>query len=657
MFDQALELHRAGKLTAAAALYRRILTAEPHNADALHRLGLIAHQSGRHGEAAELIRQAITRRPAASYWYNLAHVHLALKDTAQAKHALEQAIETEPGYVEALFHLGTLHSQADDLTEAAKHFRRAVAARPRFVEAHVNLGLLLNRMGDAEGAIGHLEHALRLRPDDPAIHNAIGTVRRHQSPSRAIENFQRALSLDPEHFGAKVNLAKSLALRGRHGEAVQALNSVLDRQPEDTNARMVLASSLAALGQFDEAIQQYELAAATMPRQLQPLDALRKLYLRLGKFEEAYLSCVKIRELEPQNCHALVGILRHLKARVSEQDAEQAARLAEGTALPIPERRKLHFALSSYKEAMGDYEAAFFHMDRGNYLRRMELEPLKGPYDVKKLADRVNRIIEVFDEQYFRRVRGFGVTSNLPVFVVGMPRSGTTLCEQILASHSKVFGAGELPDISRIERELMRQGGGHDAGTDDLDYGYARRLTSELVRSKAEGYVQRLRSLAPKASRIVDKMTMNYSNLGLIATLFPKGTIVHCRRDPLDTGLSCYSQDFANSLLWASDLRSIGQVYRQYERLMEHWRRTLPIDIFEFRYEDVVCDFERWGRALIGHCGLEWEDACLKFYETQRSVKTASLEQVRRPIYATSIGRWRKFERHLSPLREALNRT
>jgi hypothetical protein len=303
-------------------------------------------------------------------------------------------------------------------------------------------------------------------------------------------------------------------------------------------------------------------------------------------------------------------------------------------------------------EAMQDYDTAFHHMDRGNQLRRMELEPQSGPYTRVEEVARVDRIIDVFDQSYFRRTTGFGVDSELPVFVVGMPRSGTTLCEQILASHSRVFGADELPDMARTVRELKDRYGDP---SDTRDYaGYAERLSRDVVRSTAEHHLNRLQSLSPRSSRIVDKMPMNYRHLGLIATLFPRAKIIHCRRDPMDTGFSCYSKDFVSVPLWASDLRSIGEVYRQYDQLMAHWRGVLPIEILEFQYESVVGDLERWARRLIGHCGLEWEDHCLEFYRTDRQVKTASLEQVRRPIYDTSIGRWRRFERHLGPLREAL---
>jgi tetratricopeptide (TPR) repeat protein len=654
ILKQALALHRAGKLSEAAKLYRRGLRADPGNPDALHFLGLVAHQSGRYEEAVDLIRQAIARRPKSAYWYNIAHVHLALKDMPRAEEAFRQAIAIEPRHAEALFHLGCIASRSDDFAGATDFYRQAIDAKPEFTDARVNLGLLLNRVGDAAGAIREFEEALRLRPNDPEIHNNIGIARAGVAPTEAIEDFQRALSLSPEHTGAKVNLAKLLASMSRHADAVEVLSSVLVDRPEDADTQLLLASSLAELNRPSDAVRHFEFAAAAMPRSVRPLLSLGNLYLRFGRFDDAYDCYLRVRGIDPQNCDALVGILKHRKSQTSDEEAERVARLAEDVSLPIPERRRLHFALSACREAQGDYDTAFLHMDCGNQLRRMELEPQSGPYDPAKQIARVDGIIETFNEDYFRRVAGFGVASELPVFVVGMPRSGTTLCEQILASHPTVYGADELPDMSRIERELMNRHSERGAGSDDA--GYAVHLTPDIVQSIAESQLHRLQNLAPRASRIVDKMPMNYYRLGLIATLFPKAKIIHCLRDPMDTGLSCYSKDFVSFPLWASDLRSIGQTYRQHDRLMAHWRRVLPIDVLEFRYESVVGDLERSARNLIEYCGLEWEDACLEFYRTDRQVKTASLEQVRRPIYDTSIGRWRKFERHLAPLYEALNK-
>ena len=650
--QHALSLHQAGRLREAEAGYRQVLATQPGNADALHYLGLIAHQSGRHQDAADLIRQAIATRARPAFWYNLAQVHLAQADTSAAEQALRQTIAMAPDHAEALFHLGALCRMRQDIVSAIDCYRRALASKPGFVDAHVNLGLLLNDAGDAQKAAEHLEAADRLRPNDPAILNNLGMVHKNVAPLDAIRLFERALALAPRLTNAATNLAKLLCSLARHDEAIQVLENTLTVIGDDGDVHMLLASICADFNQVEDAIVHCEKAAAAAPDAAHPLVALGNVHRRVGQFEKAYDYYRRAQSLEPENCGALVGILKHLKSHVPEKEVALIANRACDPMVPVEQRRQLHFALSECREAAGHYDDAFYHMNEGNKLRRTELEAKSGPYNPEVEVAGVDNVIATFDAHYFRRVAGFGIASNLPVFIVGMPRSGTTLCEQILASHSQVFGADELPDIGRIAAALRSQFAkqtGHASNE-----AYATHLTADIVRSIAERHLGRLKALSAEAARIVDKMPMNYRRLGLIATLFPKARIIHCHRNPLDTGLSCFGRDLALMPIWASDLRAIGHVYRGYERLMAHWRRVLPIEILEFTYEDVVEDLEGSARRLIDYCGLAWEENCLEFHRTDRQVKTASIEQVRRPIYASSVGRWKRFEQHLAPLLEAL---
>src|SRR5262249_7527870 len=252
--------------------------------------------------------------------------------------------------------------------------------------------------------------------------------------------------------------------------------------------------------------------------------ALGNLYRRFGRFEDGYKCHLKARQLEPGNCDAIVGVLRFLKSRVSPDEADRTAQLADNPDLPAENRRHLHFALAECKEGGGEYDAAFYHMDRGNELCRMELEPKSGPYDPDKESANVDRIIAAFDEGYFVRTPSFGIGTVSPVFVVGMPRSGTTLCEQILASHSQVVGADELPDISLLVHELQMTGS-RGAEEEDDGTGWTQHVTADKARALAERHLSRLQELGLGAMRVVDKMPVNYYHLGLIATLFPKAAV------------------------------------------------------------------------------------------------------------------------------------
>lgn len=647
--NQAIALHRTGKLAAAEQMYRRVLQEEPGNSDALHLLGLVAHQTGRHDEAADCIGKAIALRPTALYWYNLGHVQLARKDSAAAESAFAWAVELGPTHAEALFQLGLLKLAGNDPDSAEEYFHRAIAARPDFVEARINLALLLQRTGDSLGALTQLDEAQKRRPDSPEIHNALGIITMCERASQSIREFERALALRPDYPEAQINLAKTLYRESRHAEAAELLEQMARQRPGDLDIRMLLGHAYAELNELDAASRHYRDAAELTPDSSRPLVAMGHLMLRFGRFDEAYRAYQRARSTDPLNCDAAAAMLTHLKSRISAGEIEQIGALLQNPTLTDGQRRQLHFAFAAYLDAAGEHDRAFFHMDEGNRLRRKELEAQSRSFDLGAYVARVDSIIGNFNQSYFRRTTDLGVASELPVFIVGMPRSGTTLCEQILASHSQVFGAGELNDLSRIARRLRSE---LSSSADETGFAdFAKHLHADAIQKTALQHIARIGSLAPSALRIVDKMPMNYQHLGLIATLFPSAKIIHCRRDAMDVGLSCYSKDFPAALAWSCDLTAIGQVQRQYERLMAHWSRVLPIPVLEFSYEDVVSNAEFHARRMVQYCGLGWDDACLAFHSTERQVKTASLQQVRQPVYGSSVQRWRKYHRHLEPLR------
>jgi tetratricopeptide (TPR) repeat protein len=640
----AHELHRRGQLPEAETAYRTILQGDPTNAEALHLLGLVTLQSGRPGEAVDLIRQALSRRPRAPVAYHLGHACIAMRDFASAEAAFRQTLTLAPGHAEALFQLGNLLRARGDRAGAVDHYRQAVAAKPEFAEALINLGVLLAELGERDEAIAQLESAHKLRPKDAEILVNLGAISVPISFAKATDAFRQALALQPDHFRALVNLGNLLASHKYTAEAAQCFERALAREPRNLQLRLALARALAEQDRADEAQACYEQVIAEDPTKIDAHLALARLHRHRGCFDDAGRAYANALHIDPHNTAALVGTVLHHKADLSPEQTVQVEQLAANPELPIEDRRHLHFALGQAKEASREYDAAFHHMAEANKLRLLEFESIDGPYDPSAEARQVEAIMQDFDAQHFERTAGFGIDSELPIYIVGMPRSGTTLCEQILASHSQVFGAGELPDIHQLVEDLTRD-----------DASYAKRLTATDVRTMAERELARLQERGPSAQRITDKHPFNFRHLGLIATLFPRVRFVHCRRDPMDTCLSCFSQDLTHKAIWSGDLKTLGHAYRLYERLMAHWRAVLPARMLEVDYETVVDDLEGHTRRLIAFCGLEWEESCLDFHRTSRLVRTPSMEQVRRPIYRSSVGRWRKFEGHLAPLRDALS--
>jgi len=307
--------------------------------------------------------------------------------------------------------------------------------------------------------------------------------------------------------------------------------------------------------------------------------------------------------------------------------------------LPEEDQIYLHFALGKVYADLGQHERSFSHLIEGNALKRKQIV-----YDEAAALAQLTRIRQLFTAEAMRKARGFGDPSTVPVFIIGMPRSGTTLVEQILASHPKIYGAGELSDF-RAALASLRGSDGSRPG-----------LRAEELRQIGARYLERVRATAPAAERITDKMPANFRYAGLIHLAFPNARIIHTRRDPLDTCLSCFSILFAHNLQpFTYDLTEFGRYYRAYATLMEHWREVLPLEqMLEVQYEELVANFEPLARRIVAYCGLEWDDACLEFYKTQRPVSTASAVQVREPIYRSSIGRWRPYEGMLRPLIKAL---
>jgi tetratricopeptide (TPR) repeat protein len=366
----------------------------------------------------------------------------------------------------------------------------------------------------------------------------------------------------------------------------------------------------AALGRFAEAAESYRKALALKPS----IEEARLALIQAGFREESRVE------------------INHLQRVLEDPDREEFQRTAAA------------FALGKLFDDDGDYDAAFAAFATGNRLVRSSNEIKGRGFDRAADDAHVRGLIAMFSPSVFQVTAGLGSPSELPVFVVGMPRSGTTLVEQILSSHSDVVGAGELDDVASIAARLA-------GGRKHLPLYEWRR--SDVTR-EATNYVKKLGDVGVTAWRVVDKMPGNMQWLGHIAVLFPRARVIICRRDPRDVCLSCYFQHFGDKLSWSTDLGDLAAYAQSFDRLAAHWRSALPIRMLEVQYEDLVNDLETGSRRIIDFLGLEWDPACLSFHETERTVMTASQWQVRQPLYTSSVGRWRLYRKHLGPLLDGL---
>jgi hypothetical protein len=387
----------------------------------------------------------------------------------------------------------------------------------------------------------------------------------------------------------------------------------------------------------------YRAALAIAPSDVTAHSKLGDAMLALGRTREASIAMERAAALAPRHAGYFWNLAN--ARRFSEDDPHFAAmkKLAgKIDQLNAEERIDLHFALGKAFGDIGHPRRSFQHVLEGNALMRQRVL-----YDEPKALARFDRVRATFTPGLMCEKAGLGDPTSTPVFIVGMPRSGTTLIEQIIASHPKVFGAGELRELPRLAESL------HGPNTTVFPE-VVSSMSDDALRPLGGDYLRAIRRLAPGAERITDKMPGNFLLIGLIRMALPNARIIHARRDIRDTAFSCFSLLFSRGQVYSYDLAELGRYCRAYLRLMEHWRELLPDAMLEVQYEDLVEDFESQARRMIAYCGLDWNDACLNFHQTERSVQTASATQVRRPIYRTSIGRWRVHEESLRPLLDAL---
>ena len=683
LFAAAIQRHQSGGLAEAEALYRQVLDLDPGHFGGLHNLGVLAQQTGRYAMAEDLIGRAIALND------RIAHFHQSLANTLRIQGKLDEcaascqrAIALKPDYVSAHYNLALALSGLGRPDDAVACFRRAIALEPDFADAHHNLALALKDAGRLDDAAASFRRAIALKPDLAEAHFYLGAILLGQDEfDQAARCFRRAIELKPDLADAHHNLALASAAVGRKDQAAESYRRAIALKPDFAAAHMNLGVALRDLGELDEAASSIRRAIALQPAfaqahcqlsaililQCRPEDArasanraieleperaeswvhLGYVYLTLGEMDMARAAFLRALELDPLSGDAvfyLSGILS-IGGQSAEDRAvrEHGSRLAaELDHMPPARRVPALFAMSKLLEDRGDYDGAFAFMARANALARADLS-----FDIAEVERRLAAVARVFDRPLFERLKNSGCDSNRPIFIVGMPRSGSTLIEQIISAHPKVYGAGELLNLPRAMP--ARIGG-------SVYPSWVRTMRVADGQAVAQAYLASLPPATSAQVRITDKLVSNFEFLGLIHLFLPNARIIHCRRDPRDMCLSCFAARFGQGgQPFTFDLVELGRYWRAYDRLMAHWRSVLPPGrVLEVPYEEVVDNLEAWAPPLVAHCELDWDDACLRFHESKRAVHTASLAQVRRPIYATSVGRWGRFAPHLTPLLEAL---
>ncbi len=578
----------------------------------LLKAGAMAAVHGRFAEAESFFRQAADQNPENV----VAHINLglALHDQgkfAEAEASLRKAARLDPDLAEVHNNLGMVLRSSGKTSEAETSFRQAVRLKPGYAKAHNNLGLVLHDQAKFTEAEASLRQALKLNPDLAETHINLGMVLNSQGKIKeAIASYLLALKLRPDYAEAHYNLGIAYGDQGKLSESENSLRQAIKLKPDYTEAYNNLGLTLYSQGRMAEAETCFRQAL-----KLNPDSA--KVYKSLSMFRK------------PAAVDDIVIGMEELYQRGD---------------LPEEDRIDLGFALGKTFENLGEYDKSFGFIRDANQLKRRSYR-----YSIQEDQELLERIKNIFSADFFVSQQHAGNPDNTPIFIVGMPRSGTTLVEQIIASHPLVFGAGELLFLPDIANKICSE-----AGAGKFPEGILQLGSTEFNKMALE-YVAKIRNYSDSAQHITDKLPHNFLFVGLIRAILPAAKVIHCTRDPMDNCLSVYKTDFKEQLhRYAYDLVETGQYYNLYLDLMAHWEKVLPGYLYNISYEEMVADQEKQTRELLDFCGLAWDEACLAFHKTKRKVVTASVAQVRQPMNRDSVELWRRYEKQLAPLKEVI---
>lgn len=605
--DLALQHYQDGQLQQAQDICLRILRRQ-QRPDAILILAKIAHEQREFELAVERYQQFLGIIPdhAQTHFY----LGVVLEELGHTERAIEhyrKSITITANNAAVFSHLAEACSKLQRWEEAIKAYQQVLVIQADDVGTMIKLGQAFNAAKLIPESILMYEQALTLQPGNAQVHRHLGaSLIIMGQVKKAITCFEQALSLRPDYFAVRIDLALALRHLGRAEEALVPLEEAIGLKPDDIEAHINLALTLKQLGQIEPAIERLEQLLMIRP-------ACGRAYYHISM-------------ITPKQ--ELIPVVE---------------KLVSDPSLPNGDAMYGHFALGNFFDSGKSFAQAFKHYLRANALQRQTLT-----YDARENRQYVDSLIKVYSKGFFQGKRQFGSASRLPVFIVGMPRSGTSLIEQILSSHALVHGAGEIRACPAINYSIAHQ------------LKYARPepecmslIDRKMVEENSARYLQELALHCPTAVRITDKEPGNFFRIGLIKTLFPDARIIHCQRNPLDNCTSVFFHCFT-AFRCSFEMTELGQFHRDYQRLMTHWHKLFPGEIFTVQYEELVADQERVSKRLIDYLGLQWDEKCLDFHNNERNVVSPSNLQIRQPMYETSINRWKRYEKYLQPLIEVL---
>lgn len=612
--QQGMAMLRAGKLGQSEQAFQQALAMHPECHEAYFGLGLAYFAAQQSDRAAAHVAKAISLAPTNPGYYNqLGNIAVALKNFDLAAESFLKALTLAPGFAEAHHSYGIILFKQGKYNEALSYFEKAVEINPNLVPARVTLGRYYVGKGRWAEACAQFDAAIALKPGDVKMLSTIGNACQTASAiDAAVKYFEMTLAVDDTLWKVHNNIGCALEAKGEAKQAIKHYRRALTLSPNNPVLHNNYGNALAKSGEIEKAIRQYQKASA----------------------------------LDPQFAASFANVTRFKK--FTAEDSAEINRLEELLFTPGLSRdhiANLHFALGKVYDDTKDFEKAFAHYRKGNDLVDATQPPDTGEFERIYAASR-----DIFTKAFFAERAALGHPSDRPIFVVGMPRSGSTLVEQIISSHPDVVGGDEIGHMQHLRSvisQVIKSSKPYPQCMTDI--------TQDNVMALAKSYLDKLDEIDSFAPHVIDKMLYNFLNIGMIQLIFPNAKIVHCSRHPLDSCLSSYFQKFAGGNTYTYNLETLGRYYRCYLDFMRLWNEVLPGKIHEVYYADMVDDQEGESRKLLEYLGLPWDERCLQFHKNSRTVLTASLWQVRQPMYKTSKARWEKYDAYIGALKAAMH--
>ena len=595
-------------------------------------------ERGQYRKARAAYAKAAAQSPSGELLIEFGVLEAEHGQLAAARRLFTKALKLLPNDPSAHMNLAEVASLSEDFATAERHYRAVLANSGNDVDALYGLGNALRAQDKMAEALPHLDRAHALNTNDPEILNALAIVLEAESQTgRAMQCYHRALTLAPDYYEAWCNYAQLLFHERHFADAAKTYESAEKHSAGGltTNYLLNWAVSLSFSDNYDKA---FEIVQRAIDAGDQPANAqfvCGSLHLQYGNFEVAMDHLNRAIELNPD-----IGEAYEKLSRINQLDPaseDRLRRILAEESLSDSNRTGAGFALYKLLDRAGDHEGAFEALRQANAIKAAET-----PFVPDEYRARITRSIEVFDRSFFERHAGEGLSTSVPVFVLGMPRSGTTLVEQLLAAYETVQPCGEQQDFQHLAASLK----GYPDNLDVLPADWARAEGERILAKMLDGHAD--------ARIATNKSPGNYAYIGLIAWIFPQARIVYCKRDPRDIGLSSFEQNFHGGLSYTYELEAFALAYLEHERIMRHWMELAPVGIHVVEYEKLVADQEREARAMVEFCGLEWSPDCLDTTAVKRPIETASMWQARQPISMASVGKWKRYEHQLQPMIRAL---